>query len=219
MPTRTHSADQSSAHSGTVRCSLWRSYAVLSFNTEHLMISRYISALRSRSRGTSPPKNTTSLVTRPTRLHPPMRCFSSRKSFDYNKEYFTDTRARLEIDTVTGNRGLFSAEELGPNELVFITPYYHHVIHASLQSHFCNACHDSFDLLGIKDSALRSKHIKSHLYCSEACKGRGEPFDEAMAPSLKMIQKRDPDFYVSNAYVTDEADIHPSTVGRDLPPV
>lgn len=168
------------------------------------MRSTYIGTVYDRLRRTSTPTNFNGrlrLASRSTRLSSHLRKYTSSNAFDYNAEYFQHTKARLVTDSLTGNRGLFAKEELGPNEVIFVTPYYHHVIHAALQPHFCNSCHDSFQLLGLSDTALRSKHIKSHLYCSKACRERGEPYDEAMSSSLKSIQKRDPDFYVTNAYV------------------
>jgi hypothetical protein len=127
--------------------------------------------------------------------------------FDYNQEYFKETKMRLEMHPVTGQRSLFAKEALDFSEVLLATPYYNHVIHASSQHLFCNACHDSLVLLGLKENALRSKYIKTHRYCSEACRERSAPYDQVMAAPLKAIQKKDPDFYVGNAYVL----IHPHT--------
>lgn len=122
------------------------------------------------------------------------------KAFDYNTEYFANTKLRLEVDEETGNRSIFATEDIPSNEILLITPYYNHVVHASSLPHFCNACHDSLQILGLQETALRSKFVKSHRYCSEACRDRAEPTDELMSKPLRVIQKTDPDFYISYKY-------------------
>lgn len=124
------------------------------------------------------------------------------KDFDYNAEYFVGTKLRLEVDEETGNRSLFATEDLPANEILLITPYYNHVVHASSLHHFCNACHDSLQILGLQETAIRSKFIKSHRYCSEACRDRAEPIDELMAPPLRLLLRTVPDFYVSYKYAS-----------------
>ena len=129
-----------------------------------------------------------------------------RSSFDYNGLYFSRSKFNLETDEETGNRSIYARENIPSNEVIIVTPYYNHVLYASEQSNFCNSCHDSLALSGLNDSALVSKHIKTHVYCSDACLARGEPLDAIMAPSLRSIQKRDPDFYISNKYATQWSD-------------
>lgn len=134
-------------------------------------------------------------------LHSSSTRRNTSKAFDYNTEYFASTKFRLEVDEETGNRSIFAAEDLPPNEILIITPYYNQVVYFSSLPHFCNACHDSLKLSGLSETALRSSFIKSHLYCSEACKARGEPLDEVISKPLRFIQKKDPDFYISYTYV------------------
>lgn len=126
---------------------------------------------------------------------------SKRLSFDYNAKYFDSTPIRLEIDPVTSNRALYAKEALAGSLILLVTPYYAHVVHAHQQPHYCNACHNSLQMVGV---AIPSKHIKTHLYCSEACRARSDSLDHAMAPALKLIQKGNPDFYVSHTYATND---------------
>ena len=157
---------------------------------------RHIPYARTLSQSKASPKCTPSLssISRPksriSRLY-------ATKTFDYNAQYFSSTKFRLEVDELTGNRSIFASEDLSPNEIILITPYYNHVLHSSCLPQFCATCHDSLRLLGLTESAIRSKFVKAHRYCSEACRDRGEPIDEIMSQPLRIIQKKDPDFFVS----------------------
>lgn len=130
-------------------------------------------------------------------LRLPKRSVHSSSRFDYNSEYFKDTKIYLQEDPLTGNRSLFAKQPIVANEVILSTPYYNHVVHHHKQDAFCNACHDSLQLAG---TSIQSKYIPEHKYCSEACVARGEPIDQEMEPTLRMIGQLDPSFLYKRMY-------------------